>query len=428
VQTLKRSHDGALARFEHEVALGGAAASPAPDLSRHAGIDDGDAALAVLAAAGGMLVPLFDVDVRRTSRRLRHGGATIELAFDEGAIHAGEAREALCELELELVTGPLDALGALASRFALRHGLWLDVRSKAERGYRLAGATAAAPPSWATPTLNDDDAAPAVVRACMRAALAQLLPCTSALAAGEEDAERVHQARVALRRLLSVWREFGDMASAVDASWIDAAHTLFQRLGAARDRDIVDTVWRPRLLAAGAPLSASAAPLDGAPNPAAACRDPTTSAALIAWLVHAQGTDAPSDGHPDDDAMAAMRARLGRLHRRLRRAGRSFDALSDEQRHRARRRLKRLRYCAEALSSLFPRRAWTRYLQRLKIAQDALGRLQDWTLAQQHFAACEPADALVWFARGWLAAQRDACITDAGRALAAIGQRPRFLR
>ena len=42
------------------------------------------------------------------------------------------------EIEFELKRGPPQALTSLAARWVVRHGLWWDVRTKSERGYRLA--------------------------------------------------------------------------------------------------------------------------------------------------------------------------------------------------------------------------------------------------------------------------------------------------
>ena len=51
---------------------------------------------------------------------------------------AGDRRWPLCELEFELKGGDAEALAALAARWVARFGLTLDIRTKAERGDRLA--------------------------------------------------------------------------------------------------------------------------------------------------------------------------------------------------------------------------------------------------------------------------------------------------
>jgi inorganic triphosphatase YgiF len=424
IQAVKGPGDGLLARLEHEVDCGASVAQPALDLTRHAGTSAGLALTDALVRDHDALAPLFEVDVRRIHRCVRHAGATIELALDEGWIRCGDSKEPVCELELELKTGPVKALIGLASRWTERHGLWFDSRTKSERGVLLADGRSARPAAVArVPHLSTHDSAGAVVRTGTRAALAQLLPNASALAAGQGGPEHVHQARVALRRMLSLWRVLGAVAGGVDPRRVVAASSLFDRLGAVRDRDVLEALWLPRLREAGAP-PITLDPAGEAASPAEVCRDPAVTLALLDCLRYAQGEPATAG----QGAVDLVRKRLGRLHRRLRRAGEAFASLTDEERHRARRQLKRLRYCADTLSSLFPPEAWASYLQRLKAAQEALGELQDWSIAHAYFAARPSADAGTWFARGWLAGHHKTCIDEAGMALAAIGKRPRFLR
>jgi triphosphatase len=143
VQTLKGRGDGVMQRLEHEVRLPPGAAAQL-DLARH---DDTPAGAALRRALGERaLAPTFETDVHRTVLRQRQADAEIELALDQGVLRAGADEAPLCELEYELLQGPVDALLALAGEGVLRHGLWLDVRSKAERGERLARGLRSVPP------------------------------------------------------------------------------------------------------------------------------------------------------------------------------------------------------------------------------------------------------------------------------------------
>ncbi len=72
-------------------------------------------------------------------------GSRIEVALDVGEVRAGERRQPLCELELELLAGPADALFVLARRIARSLAVLPAHLSKAERGWRLADGTAHAP-------------------------------------------------------------------------------------------------------------------------------------------------------------------------------------------------------------------------------------------------------------------------------------------
>jgi inorganic triphosphatase YgiF len=103
-----------------------------------------DAELATtLMALRSQLQPLFRTDFERHSWVLTHGGASIEVALDQGHITVPGAAlsDGILELELELLSGPEAALHALAD--ALRHtpsgaiALTPSDASKAQRGLAL---------------------------------------------------------------------------------------------------------------------------------------------------------------------------------------------------------------------------------------------------------------------------------------------------
>lgn len=85
------------------------------------------------------LQPLFCTDFVRHRWLLALDDAEIELALDSGEVQAGERREPIRELELELVRGDASALFELAETLVKQGGLRLGAVSKAQRGYRLAG-------------------------------------------------------------------------------------------------------------------------------------------------------------------------------------------------------------------------------------------------------------------------------------------------
>lgn len=433
VQAVKGAGDDPLVRLEHEAHAGPASSArepPAIDLAFHEGSDAGHALRRALGVDGAAALALcFEADVRRTRREVRLGTTHIELAFDEGLLRAGERALPVCELELEWRQGPLEPIFALASRWAARHGLWFDVRSKAERGHWLAQGGGEAPVAKAAvPTLSRRMTPDAALRACVCSATSQLASNGAWLAAGSVQPEHVHQARVGLRRLISVLREFSDWSSECDARWVETARTVFRQLSAARDRDALEAWLWPTLREAGAPPFTSPAARD-VPDPG----EPFRAEATTQWLLELQGF-AHGLAAADDEAVRAetlrssARATLARLHRRVHRAGRRFDALQDEARHRARKRLKRLRYAAEALSALWPAREWRAYALRLRDAQDALGRFQDLTVAEPLLRAAAAHEPGAAFGLGWIVAKRSGFIADAGRAMAAIGPVPGFLR
>lgn len=425
VQAVKGVGDGLLERLEHEVRLPAARVAPAFDPGLHAASPVDDVLRRALGGAAATLAPRFETDVWRTRRALRAGATRIEIAFDEGVLRAGERTLPVCELELELLGGPVSGLIDAAAHWAARHGLWVDLRSKAERGHWLAAGSANAPLTKTLMPIVARGAAPAAaLRECVRCALTQVLANGSWLAAGAGEPEHVHQARVGLRRLTTLLREFGSWSSTVDPQWIEGARTVIRALSPARDRDALAAWLWPQLRAAGAPsLNLGDGTLP--PDPALVFRGAATTQWVLQLMTFVQQPPA-LDGSGSVRALA--RPGLARLHRQIRRAGQVFHTLDDVQRHRARKRLKRLRYAAESLSALWPEKAWTEYVLRLRQAQEALGQLQDVAAAEGLLREAAARDVGAAFAMGWLAARREVIVAEAGRALGALGALPRFLR
>ncbi|MEA9390444.1 inorganic triphosphatase [Acerihabitans sp. TG2] len=84
------------------------------------------------------LAPLFSTDYQREKWVITYGESEIEVAFDRGDVLAGAAREAICELEMELLSGNIADLLTFAQQISADGGLRLGSVSKAARGYDLA--------------------------------------------------------------------------------------------------------------------------------------------------------------------------------------------------------------------------------------------------------------------------------------------------
>ena len=85
------------------------------------------------------LQPCYTTDYERTCWTLhQRGGVVIELALDQGRIHAGGCSAPIAELELELLAGPPEALFRLAAQIARRVPVLPLSASKAQRGFALA--------------------------------------------------------------------------------------------------------------------------------------------------------------------------------------------------------------------------------------------------------------------------------------------------
>jgi inorganic triphosphatase YgiF len=432
VQTLKGAGDDGLTRAEHNVPVAMRAAAPlTADPALHAATPVGRRLLALL-GPGRELVCVFRTDILRRRREMRTTHGSVELAFDEGHIVAGDRRLPVRELEIELVRGSPLVVIETARRWVARHGLWLDTRSKAERGSLLARGEAMAPPCLQRAprlarTLSLDEARQCVLLCCME----QVSVNASQVAEGVFGDEHVHQLRIGLRRLRSALELFG--GDDADPALAEPAAMLFGELGAARAAAAVSAPLRLELddalrsiglvLELPPPFAADA---NGA-RPEEVLRGAPAQALLLEGLAQTQAETAPPGpaGAPLRDGLAEV---LERWHRDLRRDARRFAELDDVQRHRLRKHAKRLRYASEIAASLYARRPVRRYLKALRGMQDALGLLVD-TLtglaAYTQRAATEPA---ALFAVGWLAARRERLLRECEPAMAEFIAAKRFWR
>ena len=262
VQTAKAGDPHGMQRHEHNVPVDGAPDGPPPALvlARHEGSPAGD--LIARALAGAAPGPLFRTDIHRTHREVRAGAGTLELALDIGEIVGGDRHWPVHELEIELVDGePLAVLDA-ASCWVQRHGLWLDVRSKAERGDRLSRGVDTGVPvtasAWpAFPTLNDT----------ARLGLAHLLPNASEVASGTFTPGHLHEVDEALKRLVAAL----PLHPAADPAW---ATTLEATRVSVRSGS--DALCRPAFTQVLLALQAVALVPDGQPVAIRCTMDPST--------------------------------------------------------------------------------------------------------------------------------------------------------
>lgn len=443
VQTVKSAGLGPLDRLEHNVdvkAVRGVATA-APDVQRHADTPVGKLLADVLAQAGEPLVEVYATDIWRLVRRDQEGPTRIELALDVGRVlvpvqGSDKPRvKRICELELELLDGPVQGLIDVAHRWSQRHGLWLSTISKAAQGERLLAGVDSVPATRATLPVYPEASASRpngreVQQAVLTSCLAQVLPNASEIAAGSEVSEHIHQARVGLRRLRTALRELAPLAPGFDPAWQEPLSAVFQALGARRDGETVLLGVASRLAEAGGPLVVLTGDRSAALSPAEAVQAAPFQAVLVALIGFVSGhidsqaagiQEAGKDvvGYSADETRHGLRAQLRKLHARTVRDGKNFESLTRDEQHGVRKRLKRLRYLAEFVAPLFKGEKVRRYLARLEPAQDALGQFNDDIVALQAYRNAVETDPRAWFAIGWLSARQTG---DAHRCMKALGR------
>lgn len=332
--------------------------------------------------------PVFTTDIRRTQRTIRHADATIAFALDHGAIRAGDRHETVCEIELELHAGAPQALFDLARCLDAQVPLRLGVQSKAERGYRLiVGHSAGA--AKAEPIMLDragdvGEAFRAIAHACLR----QFRLNETVLLLGGE-AEPLHQARVALRRLRSAFSLYrGLLRDDAHAALFRAElRWLALELGKVRNLDVLiarigDEDVRERIAAARARAFAQAhAEL-------ASARTRLLMIDLAEWLTLGDWRTRPADpALLHRDVGGAARELLADRSKQLRRRGKRLAALDAADLHRVRIAAKKLRYATEFFESLYAhgkaRHRRKAFLATLGALQDRLGALNDLATGHQ---------------------------------------------
>jgi inorganic triphosphatase YgiF len=341
------------------------------------------------------LCPLFKTQLRRTFRKIGTGSTVeIAVALEEVQLCAanGHATEAVCELELELKRGDPAALYDTALRLLDTAPIRMQSQTLAERGYRLIGAELAAVTS--TPlTLEPSMTVEAVLQAVGDECLRHLLRNEPAAIAG--DAEAFHQMRVALRRLRSVFSTVKAMLPAEQYRWLqEELKWLAGSLAPVRDWDVFATDLLAPVRSAlpddtnfeqliGAAKQRRQAVYDTAMEAIGSRRYVELMLKLPRWFVSRAWRDQPASEFSAPLFAPIANVAPPLIERRwcqARKRSKRFGELSQEERHQVRIALKKFRYIAEFLGSLFNARAVNAVMKRLKPLQEELGHFNDvWT-------------------------------------------------
>jgi triphosphatase len=375
------------------------------------------------------LKPLMVADFTRSSCMLAPAdGVAIEAGIDHGIIKSGDATAPVCELALEMRTGPVWRAYQVAMQLLESVPLLVEDRSTAERGIALH--RLAPPKPLKTPP------SPLVANmSCNEAFKALVLTCVAHYTANQRgmleraDPEYLHQLRVALRRLRSVFSTFAPLfPPGVLESPIAETRRLARALGEARDWDVLVAETLPPIAAHYAhhagltALALSAADLRRRASRAA--RRAVISApgqglllALGAWISAETWRAALDDAQQlelERPAVEFAQTVLGAALKRVRRRGRNFAQLAPTELHRLRIAAKKLRYAAEFFAPLFDQKAVRDYRAKLSHLQETLGSYND-AVKMTHLAACAgrtlkgvPANEARGIILGWSAGMQHA--------------------
>ena len=389
VQTLKSSGangGAAMSRGEWEWPVKDdkpdiALASSAPAVSR------------LPAGLGKQLQPIVVTDVMRTAHTLDFQGSTIEAVLDSGSIVAGDQKQPVHELELELRHGALGTLYGLALSLHAATPLSIEAEGKAAPGYRLMERSAPTTKEAASIELKSDVAAGDGFRPIVGEILSHLLSNKSAALAG--DAEGLHQIKVAITRLRSALRLFAPLLEPHAAvAFQSKLQRMGQIIGAARDWDVfclealpkalgeIEELGWNRLLRESADARRRAADAASAREVGGAAFT-ALMLGVSAWIESREERMDMLGNKGLKQSLSKISADLlDRMADKVDKRGRGVGPeTSAEKLHPLRKSLKKLRYSLEFLSSLYPRKATKRYLRPLKNLQKSLGIINDAAVA-----------------------------------------------
>ena len=365
-------------------------AGPYPDCTRIA-----EGALTRIFASRELraqLKPVFVTEFSRSSRLIElTPGVAVEVSMDRGEIKSGDVAEPVCELELELKSGSAWQLYEFALKLLEAVPLRVENRSKAERGYALFRGERPAPAKASTAALAADMTVSVAFKTIAWTTLNHLQANEHGMLEGR-DPEYLHQMRVALRRLRSVFSVF---AAVLPETTTEPLVAEFRWLGGAlspaRDWDVFVSETLPPIREAFAEHAALAqfarecARLRREANrkarrAVASVRYERLVLDFAAWLAaekwvsEAAETPLATPGSPAREFAAVV---LERRYARVRKRGRKLRQLSAAELHRLRIAVKKLRYAMDFLVTLFAAKRARDMLSHLARLQNILGAMND---------------------------------------------------
>ncbi|MDO9053662.1 MAG: CHAD domain-containing protein [Gallionella sp.] len=337
------------------------------------------------------LKSVFVTDFYRTSRLLEWRGAQIEVCMDHGVVKTAQHSTPICEVELELKSGAVLQLYELALALLEIVPLELETVSKAEQGFRLLSGYIEQPIKAKVAKLGKTDSLIEVLQTLIWSCLLHLQNNLHG-AMTSDDAEYLHQMRVALRRLRVVLRMAEKFRyDAQLAALRDEFAILGTTLGKIREWDVF-------IAGVALPLCATRAGDDGLQTLLSVSeRQRTDSYALLRGIAQRRQLQRlmlslaiwmngdywqqAEEGAPQTQVFAVHY--LQRLEKRYKQRKLQLDATDSGQLHALRILAKKLRYSAECYSSLYGKKEAGNYLSALAEVQEKLGEINDVAVAHR---------------------------------------------
>lgn len=328
------------------------------------------------------LKPVASSVIERSTWLLKSDHCQIEIALDEGYFKAGRRKVPIVELELELVSGEPARLFDLARDLGEAEPLRISPLTKSERAYRLARSGSLkvqkAPTIELRPDWSVAQAFSTIAASCFRH-----FRLNEVLILEDCDAAALHQGRVSVRRLRAAMSLFGSTIR--DSQFAELREELrwfTSSLGDARDLDVFLKRYEDEL--SGRDRRKLLVARSEAYRKANSAIDSNRFRELLLSLLE---WSQAGDWRKQRKARAKVKPfavqRLNRLWDKWCEGGSQLISLDEEQRHRFRIQVKKMRYAVEFLGSLFDREKVRKFTEALEAIQESLGDLNDQSTARQ---------------------------------------------
>jgi triphosphatase len=404
LKSLAEAKDGLRHRTEFTEPLAGRDVAALANASGPVGVR------ARLAAGTKPLAPLFEVRTRRHEYRLALDGTPAgEVAVDRTTIPQGDHNEParLRRVEVEVPGSAVPDVAPFVDSLRSACALQPAALSKYQAGLLASGLKPVAAPDLGVEDVDPSGSVGEAAFAVLRRHFEALLANEPGTRIGD-DAEDLHDMRVATRRLRAALSIFAGVLPVRFARYRDELGWVADELGAVRDLDVQLEQLDDWMRQSTQEDAAALAPLRGlldvqrvdARHRMLTALDSGRYERLVAGFAGALRRG------PLRTSVASRQAALGVApdlivdrYRRIRKAGRkALRSPSPPALHQLRIRGKRLRYALEFLSPLYPAEA-SPLVKRLVKLQDILGLHQDAdvavgrlrSLVAEHGSALEPA-------------------------------------
>ena len=392
------------------------------------------------------IAPVFETNFQRVAWILEpKAGTRVMMVLDRGWIAAAGRREAISEIEIELLQGDAAQLFALARILAERIPVAPAPLSKADRGYRLFKQLPMTPVKSAPIPLSADDVP---TDAFARIALSCLdhLQLNHQGAINSDDPEYIHQMRVATRRLRAALRLFAPL---LPPRFVDPLlpqlRELMSVLGRARDLDVLlaeiaEPVLQalpdePRLAALVGIITDRR--FDARKSALRFLRSPRHGSIVLQALATLNAKIDPPKVDAGKSAIDAdspfsltlidfANNRLRRLRKKVLQLAEAASIDDPTSLHALRIGIKRLRYALEFFSPLAQPKALRRMLLQLAELQETLGQINDLANAGELLMDCARDDArlreAVTLIGGWHGPRYQKLLKDVPAGLKHLGR------